>query len=340
MRNRNAIPHVTLALLVLAACSVRAETPPLRLATWNLEHLAASGERGCRPRTEADYERLRHHASRLNADVIALQEVENSAAVAQVFDPAVYAIEISGQPDRDLGRCRRQRNRERTMQHTGFAINRERIAALGLTYRRLPDFEALGLETQRWATGVVLEPASGRGEPIELLSLHLKSGCSFGRLDGTVDRHECDLLIRQRGILEEWIDSRASADARFVLLGDFNRQLDQPRDGFWVGIADGTVCEWTPDPVLGRKCRPGTERRDADADLGLANAGTPFPFPFNRRYPYAVDHVVFDARTAEQVLPESYLALDYEGDLPAPSDHHPVSISLRGLAARKADFLH
>jgi len=156
--------------------------------------------------------------------------------------------------------------------------------------------------------------------------LHLKSGCSYGRLDRTADRRQCDLLIRQRGILEEWMDSWASSDRRFVLLGDFNRQLDQPDDGFWADIDDGTVCEWTPDPVFGRRCRSGTERPDADADLVLANAGT--PFPFNPRFPYAVDHIVFDTATARQSITDSYSALDYEGDDPAPSDHHPVSISL------------
>jgi endonuclease/exonuclease/phosphatase family metal-dependent hydrolase len=319
----------TFALLVLVAWSVHAEAPSLRLATWNLEHLAAQDSQGCRTRTEADYRRLRHHAERLNADIVALQEVENSAAVARVFDPAVYAIEISDQPDRDLGHCRRRRGKERTMQRTGFAINRARLAALGLTYRRLPDFEALELETVRRGTRLALKSTSGRSEPVQLLSLHLKSGCSYGRLDGTTDRRQCDLLRRQRGILEEWIDARANADERFVLLGDFNRQLDQPNDDFWTDIDDGTVCLWTPDPLLGRACRSGTEMSDTDADLVLANAGTPFPFPFNPRYPYAVDHLVFDAKTAKQVLPESYLVLDYEGDDPAPSDHHPVSIVYR-----------
>jgi endonuclease/exonuclease/phosphatase family metal-dependent hydrolase len=317
------------ALLILATGSVWAGVPALRLATWNLEHLAERAEDGCRPRTDADYERLRHYAARLQADVIALQEVENAAAVARVFDPATYAIEISDQPDRDLGTCRRRRGQERTMQRTGFAIDRARLAELGLTYRRLPDFAAVGLESLRWATRLVIQPDDGRGEAVQLLSLHLKSGCAYGRLDGTNDRHQCALLLRQRGILEEWIDARADAGGRFVLLGDFNRQLDQPNDDFWAGIDDGAICSWTPSPVLGRRCRSGTSVADTDADLTLANAGTPFPFPFNPRYPYAVDHVVFDAETAARAIPGSYSALDYGGDAPDPSDHHPVSISLR-----------
>jgi len=323
---RDAYPAI-FALLLLGACSLHAESPALRLATWNLEHLTADGE-GCRPRSNADYERLRHHATRLNADLVALQEVEGRAAVARVFDPATYAIEISRRPDRDLGPCRRRGGRERSMQRTGFAINRNRLAALGLTYRRLPDFKAIGMGSQRWGARIRLKPVDGQGDAIQLVSLHLKAGCSYSRLEGGGDRDQCRLLLMQLGILEEWIDARASVGERFVLLGDFNRQLDQPHDDFWAEIDDGSVCAWTPDPVLGRRCRPGTRRPDSRADLVLANAGRPFPFPFNPRYPYAIDHIVFDAVTARQIIPASYKVLDYEGDDPAPSDHHPVSILL------------
>jgi endonuclease/exonuclease/phosphatase family metal-dependent hydrolase len=316
-------------LLLALACytSAHAQAPGLRLATWNLEHLAAAAGYGCRPRDEADYERLRQEAARLNADVIALQEVQNRAAVARVFDPDTYAIEISQQPERDLGTCRRHRSRKRTMQRTGFAINKERLAKLGLTYRRLPDFEAIGLGSLSWATRILIEPTDGGGEPIQLMSLHLKSGCAFGRLNGEIRRDQCRLLRRQLGVLEEWIDARAGADEPFVLLGDFNRQLDQPRDDFWADIDDGAVCTWTPDPFSGRRCRPGTNRPDANADLVLANAGKPFPYPFNPRYPYAIDHIVFDPVTARRIVAGSYRALGYEEGAPPLSDHHPVAIS-------------
>ena len=317
-----------IAFMLVAACFARAETPALRLATWNLEHLAAASGDGCRPRSDADYARLREHVARLNADLIALQEVENEAAVGRLFDRRTYAIEVAHGPNRDLGTCRERRRERRTMQRTGFAINRERLVALGLSYRRLPDFTALGMESQRRATWILLESAPGSGKPINLLSVHLKSGCAYGRLDGEIERAQCKLLVRQRGILEEWIDTRARSGERFIVLGDFNRQLDQPNDDFWADIDDGMVCTWVPDPVLGRRCRRGTERPDPDADLALANAGRPFPYPFNPRYPYAIDHIVLDAVTARRMIPESYRALDYQGDDPAPSDHHPISVSL------------
>ncbi len=276
--------------LLLVACSVAAEPPTLRLATWNLEHLAAAADAGCRPRSEAVHASApaRTALERRSGRVAGRSRTRQQAAVARLFDPGTYAIEIARQPDRNLGTCRRQQGQARTMQRTGFAINRERLAALGRSYRRLPDFAAIGMGSQRWATRVLIEPADGTGDGIQLLAVHLKSGCAYNRLDGKVDRDQCKLLIRQRGILEEWIDARVSAGEGLVLLGDFNRQLDQPRDDFWAAIDDGAVYTWMPDFRLGRRCRPQTSRPDPAADLG---AGQRRPaLPFSLQSPLSLRH--------------------------------------------------
>ena len=63
-----------LAALLLASCA----TPPakgpapaasrsptaLRVATWNMEHLAEIDNAGCRPRTDADYLQMRDYVDR------------------------------------------------------------------------------------------------------------------------------------------------------------------------------------------------------------------------------------------------------------------------------------
>ncbi len=314
----------------LLGCANAQPGPGLVLATWNIEHLAARDGAGCRPRAEADYAALRAVADRLDADIIALQEVENDAAVARVFDPSIYDIVVSGRRDSGRGACRGRPGQVRTAQRTGFAINRGRLAALGLRWRRLPELRDLGVAGRRWATRIEVASREGQGAPLELMSLHLKSGCAWGALDGSPPRREqCRLLRQQRGILEEWIDAAAAADRDIVLLGDFNRQLDQRNDDFWRAIDDGEVCQWRPDPVDGRRCIPGTVRRDGDADLVLAHAGEPFPFPYNPKYPYAIDHFVLDADSAEQLVPDSYHVLDYGRVRPPPSDHHPIRIALR-----------
>ena len=93
-----------LAALLLAACA----TPPakgpapaasgspaaLRVATWNMEHLAERNDSGCRPRGDADYAAMRAYADALDADVIAFQEVESRAAAERVFDPVRYTVAI------------------------------------------------------------------------------------------------------------------------------------------------------------------------------------------------------------------------------------------------------
>ena len=336
--------------LLLAACTGSTGSLPrsgLVLASWNLEHLAAADGAGCRARTEADYAALRAEAAGLAADVVALQEVENRAAVARVFDPSVYDIVVSSRADDSFGDCRGLPGQTRTAQRTGFAINRARLDALGLRWRALPPFREIGVDGRRWGMRIRIEPLAGNAadardslepdslEPdslesdsLELMSLHLKSGCAWGWLDARdLRRAQCLVLRRQRGILEEWIDARAVADQPFVLMGDFNRQLDQPDDDFWGAIDDGEVCDWRSDPRLGRTCRAGSAVADADADLTLANAGVPFAFPYNPKYPYAVDHFVFDGRSAGWIIGGSYRALDYAVD-PPPSDHHPIRIAV------------
>jgi endonuclease/exonuclease/phosphatase family metal-dependent hydrolase len=298
----------------------------LRVATWNIEHLAAADGAGCRPRTKADYEALRAVVERLDADIVAVQEVQNTAALARVFDPARYAHVLSARQDQGRDHCRGMPGQRLLPQRTGFAIRRDRLRAQGLDYRVLPALRALGVEGRRWGTRIALENADGA--MLELLSVHLKSGCAYNRLDGDVRRRQCEILIRQRGLLEEWIDARAAADMPFVVLGDFNRQLDQRNDHFWVEIDDGEVCDWRPHSRLGRACAPGTLRPDADADLRLAGAGTPFPYARNPRYPYAIDHIVLGGHAADWLVPGSWEALGYATG-PKPSDHHPIAVEMQ-----------
>ena len=317
--------------VLLSGCTNGFAQSGLLLASWNLEHLAAADGAGCRARTEADYAALRKVAATLRADVIAVQEVENAAALARVFDPAVYDVVLSSRAEKVRGNCRGSAGPRRTPQHTGFVIHRERLSAQGLGWRVLPPFRDIGVEGRRWGARIRIEPlASGQGgNGLELMSLHLKSGCAWGRLDArNVRRGQCLILRRQRGILEQWIDERAAADAPFVLIGDFNRQLDQPHDDFWNAIDDGEVCVWREDRLLGRACRRATAERDRDADLMLANAGVPFAYPYNPKYPYAVDHFVFSGGASAWVASNSYRALGYDGD-PPPSDHHPIRILVR-----------
>ena len=71
-------------------------------------------------------------------------------------------------------------------------------------------------------------------QPVTFMNVHLKAACASvtnsdprypGRL--LTDANEaCEVLNRQVPILENWIESVAAKSPRFVLMGDFNRRID------------------------------------------------------------------------------------------------------------------
>lgn len=212
----------------------------LKIATWNLEWLLAPAtfkplKSTCVPkgsqafandrrlpcdvaqrleRSSRDFAALARYARELNADVIALQEVDGVDAARLVFPG--YEFCFSG---------------SRHLQNTGFAVR------AGLSKRCGPDFSALSLDdTLRRGTELVLFP--GQPQELHLLSIHLKSGCSDKSLAG--GGKACETLARQVPALEGWIDAQARAHHRFAVLGDFNRELLRERGAaqMWQAISD------------------------------------------------------------------------------------------------------
>lgn len=61
-------PAILAVSLLLAACATTPSPPPgpLRIATWNMEHLSEDGAQGCKARTDADYALMRSYAERLS----------------------------------------------------------------------------------------------------------------------------------------------------------------------------------------------------------------------------------------------------------------------------------
>ena len=221
--------RLALIATILLACCVRvaaAASPAatLKLATWNLEWLmtpatfnalkgsctraapaSESAPHAARPlrsipcdvvatleRGRADLAGLARYARALDADVIALQEVDGEAAAALVFPPSGYRFCFSG---------------AQALQNTGFAIRR------GIPHRCGPDVMglALGNRVRRGAT-LVLYP--GTPGELHLLDVHLKSGCARGPMSGGAPAEACALLARQVPALETGlITKRAAAPA-------------------------------------------------------------------------------------------------------------------------------
>ena len=325
--------RIVLLLLLLPATAATATaaraTGELKLATWNLEWLIAPEAlqalrsqctpAGVRPppnaraipcdvaarlnRGRADFEALARYARLLDADVVALQEVDGESAARLVFPG--YRFCFTGR---------------RNVQNTGFAIRS------GLPFRCGRDLKALSLgDSVRRGAELVLYP--GEAREIRLLSVHLKSGCGSRLLDDP--RKECVAVGRQVPLLEQWIDAEAAAHRSFAVLGDFNRDLLRDRGParseagallrLWPEIDDG-------DPP--------------EADLtNTAEGGRFVNCSMKQAFRGYIDYIVLSHSLAGRLVPGSFDRVVYRTEdavarkLP---DHCPVSVRIRVPAAAPA----
>ena len=206
---------VLLCVVLTLVLALPAASETLKIATWNIQHLRDSAGEGPNPREEPDYFRLRRYATMLEADVVAVQEVENEIALGKVFDPTLYQFFVS---------------KRSHSQRTAFAVLKSTQAT------RHPDLGGLNV-TGRLRHGVDIEIATG-GKSIRLLAVHLKSFC-FDRPLFSSGNEDCKKLALQVPILERWIDDRVTEGTPFVVLGDFNRRFHSNGDEFWLEIDDG-----------------------------------------------------------------------------------------------------
>lgn len=215
----------------------------LKLATWNIAWLTDRDHLLPRDRTQrrpADVALLAGYARRLDADILALQEIDGPEAAARVIDAGRYAFYF---PD------------EEDLQRSGFAIRR------GLRVTQNRDLEALDLNpgarfSLRRGTDITVESGNAR---IRLLSLHLKSGCASG--SNGRDDNDCTQLIRQGEVLARWIAARRAEGIPFALLGDFNRTMTNPNDELWRSLTATTpllrATEGTSNPCWATSARGG-----------------------------------------------------------------------------------
>ena len=287
MPNKKTVKYLTASVLLVFlvnAFPAGASAAEIKIASWNIYWLTSEDPNHHR-RKASDYVKLADYANDLDADVIALQEVD-AGFVRKVFPPQQYSIELSQRKD--------------TRQRTGFAIRK------GIRYRRLPDYRAL---STKWGLryGTVIELEVG-GKKIDVMSVHLKSGCFNRDLDhpGTRNCHELKSQVRP---LESWIDRRLERGRAFVLLGDFNRRMDQRHDDLWRFIADGD-----PKPIY------------------RVNAGRK-PECWNSRFAEFIDHIIVGPIAEKAVKAHSFKELTYSERgyfywRRRLSDHCPISIRL------------
>jgi endonuclease/exonuclease/phosphatase family metal-dependent hydrolase len=183
------------------------------------------------PPTAADYAQkmagLRATVEKLIDDgvhVIAFQEVKSDETVRAVL----------GKHAANFATCAAPHN---AFQTVAFAWDKRASTRPGVcTPRRelavKEDPAAPGNERQL-RPGLALELEVG-GKPLTIMTVHLKSSCANladfqqykGRKLTDMDSH-CRIFNRQVAPLEAWIESVEAGSPRFILLGDFNRRIDE-----------------------------------------------------------------------------------------------------------------
>ncbi len=208
-------PALLLALLLPGL----AQAQDLKVATWNLDWLTIRTQEAAhlppdvKPRAPEDFDRLARYADQLNADVIAIQEVDGWDAAARLFPRDRYSIHMT---------------RDHVVQRVGIVVRR------GLPYDRNPDVVAINPNpTRRLRSGADLTLHLAAGD-LRILAVHLKTGCQdkpFGRST----RRPCIELREQIAPLQAWIADRQQEGVAFLVLGDFNRRMEPP-DQFIVAL--------------------------------------------------------------------------------------------------------
>jgi endonuclease/exonuclease/phosphatase family metal-dependent hydrolase len=199
------VKHLIILLALLV--SFPAAAAELKIATWNLDWLTtrSAGDPelppDVTPRAEEDFTRLAQYAKDLDADVVAIQEVDGFAAASKVFPRDQYSIHMT---------------RDHVVQRVGIVVRR------GLRYDINPDLTALGAKHLRSGADITLHLG---GSDLRILAVHLKTGCRDVPLTKTKSR-VCEELRDQIAPLSEWIAARRQDGAAFLILGDFNRWMD------------------------------------------------------------------------------------------------------------------
>lgn len=216
--------HVCLvaATISLVAASATAAEQTVKIATWNMawltDRMPGTGGEGGVPdnvhhRSAADWKLVKKYAKRLNADIVAFEEVDGVAMAKKAYG-SKYAFHTTDEPD---------------VQKPGFAIRK------GIKFTRNPDFADLDViadrpRSLRRGADVTVQVA---GKKIRMLAVHLKSGCPAQSLNSGGDN--CPLLKQQLPVLAQWVKERVDEKMPFMILGDFNRVFEDQEE-FWTAI--------------------------------------------------------------------------------------------------------
>jgi len=294
---------ITFILLFILISNFTTQAQEIKLASWNIPWL---GSHEYNKRTDSDYKELALYAKQLNADVIALQEVESEYWARKVFgDDYDYYFSTKD-----------------WVQRVGVAVKKS--STINVTAK---EYKALDVGKVRYGMDITL---TNNDKTLHLLAVHLKSGCFAAPLDSksvkampstSVNeerrKEACTKLSNQIKPLEQWIDIHAEQNTAYIVLGDFNRRFSQDialkysKDkGLWQALNDeGQYALWTPTATKNSDCWGG-------------------------HYKDYIDHIIFSPKAKENYVEASFNQLVFKPKYTKKlsqtlSDHCPISVEVK-----------
>ena len=203
----------------LSANSTANKTNELRVATWNVEHLAYPIDTGCKPRSQKDLDAMRAYINQVDANIYALQEVASKQAVNMLFPDEHWQIFMSSREDSKTYTCRGS-ERASTQQKVAYAVRK------ALVVNDVQSLSAFSLNNPGLRNGLQINVQTELGD-VSLLNLHMKSGCFVDNYSRS-DTQACKVFSEQAPILDQWIEDQEQQNTPYIVLGDFNHRLSAP----------------------------------------------------------------------------------------------------------------
>jgi endonuclease/exonuclease/phosphatase family metal-dependent hydrolase len=208
MINSLKILTVALIAIVLGSCSTKqslqvipADPKVLVVGTFNMEWLG-DGKDDKKPRSEADFEAMAKVINELNADIIGVEEVENTKAIQSVL---FYL------PDYDF-----------ILDNNGNEQNVGFIYRKGLSVQPLGTYFPIAIERGRNRPGYMAYVKKGNFDTY-MMVVHLKSTSQFDDTDKKRQDSKATRL-QQAQIMANWADSilTKTGEMNIIMVGDFN----------------------------------------------------------------------------------------------------------------------
>jgi endonuclease/exonuclease/phosphatase family metal-dependent hydrolase len=197
--------ELVLCSLICTSCQKTSEHPAntrLTIGTFNMEWFGDNTPDDHKPRTAQDIMLLAEVVRCAEADILAIQEIENEQAMKRLLE---YLPEYSFVLGTSGGK-----------QHVGFLYKSD------LAITPLGEVTSIAIQSNRTRAGLLVQCQVGAQKWL-LLGLHLKS---TSRADSTpeLEQHSRELRSLQAAQVRAWSDSVLAADslAHFVILGDCN----------------------------------------------------------------------------------------------------------------------